>query len=78
MHIYNIYKYTYIYIHYNFTVEGIICQEAWKTIFTFFFFFLILSRLLAQCGAQTHDPGIKSRILYQPSQPGAPTIFTLK
>lgn len=34
MHIYNIYKYTNIYTHYNFTVERTIHQEVWQTILT--------------------------------------------
>ena len=30
-----------------------------------------------QCGAQTHNPEIKSHMLHQPSQPGAPKLTVL-
>ena len=32
----------------------------------------ILTNLYAQCGARTHNPEIKSHVLYPLSQPGAP------
>ena len=49
----------------------------WKTgdfcfLISDFLFFFPLSRLCTQRGAWTHDPEIKSRVLYQLSQPGAP------
>ena len=33
---------------------------------------IYFSKLYTQCGAQTHDPQIKSRVLFRLSQPGAP------
>ena len=36
-----------------------------------------LSKFYVQHGAQTHDPEIKSCMLYQLSQPGAPTHYNL-
>ena len=40
--------------------------------FNFYYFFK--SRLYAQCEAWTHDPEIKSRMLYGLSQPGTPEV----
>ena len=36
------------------------------------YFFFLLSKHYAQCGAQTHNPKIKSHILYGLSHPGTP------
>jgi len=44
-----------------------------KSILLFFFLsFIYLSNLYTQCRTGYHDPEIKSRILFQLSQPGAP------
>ena len=40
--------------------------------FLSFYLFIHLSNLYTQCRAQTHDPEIKSRSLFQLGQPGAP------
>ena len=55
---------------------------CWKTLmkqqvkFTSFFFLLQVS-CYAQCGAWTHDPKIKSHILHQLSQAGAPKLISI-
>lgn len=36
---------------------------------------LSLSHLYTQCGAQTHNPKVKSRTLHRQSPPGAPFIL---
>ena len=36
---------------------------------------VFLSKLYAQHGARTHDPKIKSHMLYSLSQPGAPNMM---
>ena len=41
----------------------------------FFKKILFLSNLYTQCGAQTHNPKIKSRMLHWLSQPGALSAF---
>lgn len=43
----------------------------------FFLRFFCLSNLYAQYGTRTHDPTIKSRVVYRLSQPGAPLLFCL-
>lgn len=41
----------------------------------FFLSFTYLSDPYTQCGAQTHNPEIKSQILFQLSHPGAPLWY---
>lgn len=43
-----------------------------------FFFKFFLSNLYSQYGTQTHNLKIKSYMLYQLSQPGAPISYILK
>ena len=38
---------------------------------------LFLSDLYSQHGARTHNPELKTQMLYQPSQPGAFTFYCL-
>ena len=37
---------------------------------------IFVSNVYTRCGARTHDPKIKSRVLYQLSQPGKPKMTT--
>ena len=48
------------------------CKGGWET-----FFFFLLRSLCAQCGAQTHEPEIKTHILYQLNQSGTPGQHSL-
>lgn len=54
------------------------CLEFRALLRTWFYLFLkisFLSYLYTQRGAQTHNPEIKSSMLYQLSQPGAPRAW---
>lgn len=44
----------------------------------FFLVFIYLSNFYTQRGAETHEPEIKSYILYWLTQPGVPANFLLK
>ena len=48
-------------------------KEYFVWILFYFLKMYLLSNLCPQCGAQTHNPDIKSHMLHQLSQPGTPT-----
>ena len=54
-------------------------KSIWETRWEHFYFIYLLFkvRLHTQHGARAHDPEIKSRMLYRPSQPGAPIRYYL-
>lgn len=46
--------------------------------FHILFYFYFLSRLHTRCGALTHDPDIKSLMIYWLNHPGAPALLYFK
>ena len=58
------------------------CHKAMKKreLCPLFYFLriLCLSNPYIQCGTQAYNPKIKSHLLYQLSQPGAPRIMSFK